>query len=158
MNLLDLILIFLVCGFALFGLVFGFARTLGSLIGTVLAVVAAQRLLPWIIATIPFLGGLGSFGKIVLFLFLFFLLSKVVGLVLWLVGRVLGIFAFIPFAGLVDRILGCIFGAAEGIVFIGTTLYFAFTYLPDDAVRATLEASVVGKFLVAITTSIQAAL
>lgn len=155
MNFIDIVLILLVSGFVFFGLFFGFVRTLGSLIGTILGFFVTG----WLIGPISaLLGGIGgsSVGKVVLFVFIFFIVTRLIGIVFWLIGKFLGILAWIPFAGIIDRFVGAAFGFVEGIVFVGVGLYFILQYLPDDAVRATLAASVVGKYLLALVAGITA--
>ncbi len=155
MNFIDLALILLISGFVFFGLFFGFVRTLSGLIGTILGFFLTS----WLIGPVSaFLGSIvsGSVGKVVLFVFIFFIVTRLIGIVFWLLGKVLGILAWIPFAGLLDRIVGAVFGFVEGIVFVGVGLYFILQYLPDDAVRATLAASVVGKYLLALVAGITA--
>lgn len=155
MFLVDLILVVIVGLFVLFGFLFGLVHTLGSLVGSVLGTVLASRLIePAFERFGSFLGG-GAIAKIVLFIVIFILISRVIGLLFWVVEKVLGIFAMVPFASTFNRLLGAAFGFVEGIIVVGVVLFFALQYLPNDAVRAALEQSNVATYLLAITAAIQ---
>jgi membrane protein required for colicin V production len=150
MNLVDVILILIVGGFVFFGLFFGLVHTLFSLVGSIAGMVIAARLIGPASDHFGFLFGGGGFGKVVLFLIIYFLIARVLGLAFWLLKTMFGWFAWIPLAGLLDRILGAAFGLLEGIIFVGVALFFAMQFLPDDAVRAALAASFIGKYLLAM--------
>ncbi|TAK03697.1 CvpA family protein [Patescibacteria group bacterium] len=155
MSLVDVILIFIVGGFTMFGLFFGLVRTLGGLIGTIVGMVVASRLVGPVYDRFGWLMGGGGTGKVVAFLIVFFVFGRIFGLGLWLLRTVFGWFAWIPLAGLVDRILGAAFGLIEGIVFVSVALFFALQFLPDDAVKMALSASIVGKGMLAIVAALQ---
>lgn len=155
MFLVDVILVAIIGLFVLFGFLFGLVHTLGSLVGTILGTVLASRLIePAFEKFGSFLGG-GAIAKIVLFVIIFILLSRVIGLLFWVVEKVLGIFAMVPFASVFNRLLGAVFGFVEGVIVVGVVLFFALQYLPNDAVRAALEQSNVATYLLAITAAIQ---
>ena len=155
MFLVDVILVVIIALFVLFGFLFGLVHTLGSLVGTILGTVLASRLIePAFEKFGSFLGG-GAIAKIVLFIVIFILISRVIGLLFWVVEKVLGIFAMVPFAKTFNHLLGAIFGFVEGVIVVGVVLFFALQYLPNDAVRAALEQSNVATYLLAITAAIQ---
>lgn len=155
MFLVDLILVVIIGLFVLFGFMFGLVHTLGSLVGAILATVLTSRLIEPAFATFgSFLGG-GAMAKIVLFIILFLLISRVIGLLFWLIEKMLGIFSMVPFAKTFNRLLGAAFGFVEGVIVVGVVLFFALQYLPNDAVRAALEQSNVATYLLAITAAIQ---
>ncbi|MEI6510484.1 MAG: CvpA family protein [Candidatus Uhrbacteria bacterium] len=155
MFLVDLILVVIIGLFVLFGFLFGLVHTLGSLIGTILGTVITSRLIDPAFAKFgSFLGG-GAIAKIVLFIFIFLVISRLIGLLFWVVEKVLGIFAMVPFAKTFNRLLGAAFGFVEGVIVVGVVLFFALQYLPNDAVRAALEQSNVATYLLAVTAAIQ---
>lgn len=155
MFLVDLILVVIIGLFVLFGFMFGLVHTLGSLVGTILGTVLTSRLIePAFERFGSFLGG-GAVAKIVLFIVIFLLISRVIGLLFWLIEKVLGIFSMVPFAKTFNRLLGAAFGFVEGVIVVGVVLFFALQYLPNDAVRAALEQSNVATYLLAITAAIQ---
>lgn len=155
MSLVDLILILTVGGFTAFGLFFGLVRTLGGLIGTVVGMVVASRMVGPVYDRFGFLFGGGGTGKVVAFLIVFFLFGRIFGLGLWLLRTIFGWFAWIPLAGLMDKVLGAVFGFVEGLIFVSVALFFALQFLPDDAVKMALSASFVGKGMLAIVAALQ---
>lgn len=155
MSLVDVILILIVGGFTMFGLFFGLVRTLGGLVGTIVGMVVASRMVGPVYDRFGFLFGGGGAGKVVAFLLVFFLFGRLFGLVFWLFRTVLGWFAFLPLAGLLDRVLGAVFGFIEGVIFVSVALFFALQFLPDDAVKMALSASLVGKAMLAIVAAMQ---
>lgn len=155
MFLVDVLLVVIVGLFVLFGLFFGLVHTLGSLIGTILGVVLSTRLIDPAFERFGFLFGGGGVAKVVLFIIIFLLVSRLIGLLFWVAERLLGVFAMIPFAKSINRLLGAVFGFIEGVVVVGVVLFFALQYLPDDAVKAALEQSMVADFLLATIAALQ---
>jgi membrane protein required for colicin V production len=155
MNLVDVILILMVGGFVFFGLFFGLIHTLFSLVGSIAGVVIASQLVGPVSDRFGFLFGGGGFGKVVVFILIYFIIARVLGLVFWLLKTMFGWFAWIPLAGVFDRLLGAAFGLVEGLLFVGVALFVALQFLPDDAVRAALSASIIGKYLLALVAAFQ---
>lgn len=155
MGFIDIILIVIVGAFVLFGLFFGLVHTLGSLLGAILGIILASRLVDPAFETFGFLFGGGSFSRILIFIIIFFLVTRLVGLVFWLVGKVFDVLAWIPFARSFDRLLGGLFGFVEGVIVVGVVLFYAMQVLPDDTLRTMLETSVVADFLVATMSALQ---
>jgi membrane protein required for colicin V production len=121
----DLGLILIIGGFAIFGLWFGLVHTLGSLVGTVagayLAAVYYEPVANWLIKTTNW-GE--NFSKVLIFIIVFFLINRLVGLVFWIVDKILSFFTHLPFINGIDRILGGVFGALEGVIVLGLIFYF----------------------------------
>lgn len=155
MFLVDVLLIVIVGLFVLFGLFFGLVHTLGSLIGTILGIVISTRLIDPAFDRFGFLFGGGGAAKVVLFVIIFLLISRVVGLLFWVVEKIFGVVSIIPFAKSINRLLGAVFGFVEGVLVVGVVLFFALQYLPDDAVKAALEQSAVADFLIATMAALQ---
>ncbi len=155
MPFADIILVAIMGLFVLFGLFFGLVHTLGSMTGTILGIVLATRLVEPAFAKFGFLFGGGGIAKVVVFMIVFLLVSRFVGIALWVVEKAFGFFANIPFARSANRLLGGIFGFVEGVVVVGVASYFAMLYLPDGAIRAALESSSLASYLIATMTTFQ---
>lgn len=155
MGFIDIILIVIVGAFVFFGLFFGLVHTLGSLIGTIFGIIFASRLVDPAFETFGFLFGGGTFSRILIFVIIFFLVTRLVGFIFWIAGKALGVLAWIPFARSFDRLLGGLFGFIEGIVVVGVVLFYAMQILPDDSLRTLLEQSVVADFLIATMSALQ---
>jgi uncharacterized membrane protein required for colicin V production len=155
MFLADVLLIVLVGLFVLFGLFFGAVHTLGSVVGTALGIVVSTRLIDQAFERFGFLLGGGTVARIVLFIILFLLVSRLTGILFWIVEKMFGIFAMVPFAKSLNRLIGGILGFVEGVVVVGVVTYYALQYLPDGVVRASLEQSSVAAYLLMTATALQ---
>ena len=125
MPLIDIILIIIIVGFGMFGFWFGLIHTLGSLMGTILGAYLASRFYEpmgeWLIAVT---GWDENFSKVFMFIIAFIIINRLVGLVFWLVDKVLSVFTHLPFIRSLNRLLGLIFGLFEGALTIGLIIYF----------------------------------
>ncbi len=125
MSIFDIVLLVIITSFALFGLWFGLVHTLGSLVGTAFGVYIASRYYEstanWIIG---FTHWSGNYVKVIIFIISFLIITRLVGFVFWCMQKVLTIFTRMPFIHGLDRIMGAIFGALEGAVIVGVSLYF----------------------------------
>lgn len=125
MSFFDISLIIIVGIFALAGVWFGLVHTLGSLAGTVLGVFLATRYYEpaanWLISTT---GWGANFSKVLIFIIVFFIINRLVGLVFWLLDKVLSVITRLPFISGINRFLGLIFGVLEGMIVIGMVFYF----------------------------------
>lgn len=125
MSLFDLVLIIIIASFGLFGLWFGLIHTLGSLLGTVLGVFLATRYYEiaanWLM---NITGWQANFSKVLIFVIVFFLINRLVGLAFWIIDKLLGFVTRLPFISGINRFLGLIFGLFEGAVGLGMIFYF----------------------------------
>ena len=125
MSLFDLILLIIIGGFALFGLWFGLVHTLGSLLGTILGVYLASRyyqpFAEWLIQTT---GWGANISKVIVFIIAFIIINRLVGLVFYVIDRILSVITKLPFISGINRLLGLAFGLFEGILVVGIVLYF----------------------------------
>ncbi len=121
----DFALILIIGGFGLFGLWFGFVHTIGSLVGTVAGVYLAgnyyEPVANWLISTT---GWGANFSKVLMFIIVFFVINRLVGLVFWILDKFLSFFTHLPFINGIDRILGMVFGLLEGALGLGIIFYF----------------------------------
>ena len=125
MNFLDIIIIVIVAIFSLAGLWFGLFHTAGSLFGTVVGAYIASRyyetLAQWLVHTT---GWGENLSRVIVFIGIFFVISRAIGVAFWLFGKVAGLILPIPFKKALNRFLGMIFGFFEGLLTIGIALYF----------------------------------
>jgi uncharacterized membrane protein required for colicin V production len=154
-SIVDVALLLIICSFVCFGLFFGFVHTLGSLVGTILGIFLSTRLVGPAYDAFGFLFGGGAVGKIFMFVIIFLLVSRIVGILFWLIEKFFGIFGLIPFASVINRALGAAFGLIEGIIFVGVVIFFVMQYVPDNVVQATLAESIVAKYLLALVAALQ---
>lgn len=125
MELIDIILLITIGGFALAGFWFGLIHTLGSLLGTIFSLYIASRyyepVAEWLIAVT---GWGENFARFLVFALVFVILGRLVGLVFWLLEKFINIIMWLPFMKSLNRILGFIFGVVEGVLITGIIVYF----------------------------------
>ncbi len=135
MSLLNIIMLLTVLGFAGAGFSRGFVRTLASLIGMVFAViVTAQLYVPITAWLLPDAWTSKFWVQTVAFLILLSIASKLIGLLVGVIGRAFEVIAAIPFVKTFDRLLGITFGLIEGVLVVAALL-FAVTILPSIPVE-----------------------
>src|SRR3989338_4782094 len=135
MGFIDIVLIVIIGAFVFFGFFFGLFHTLGSVIGTVVGIIFASRLIDPAFQTLGFLFGGGSIAKVILFILIFFLITRVTGLIFWFLSKFFHFFSWIPFVRSFDHLLGALFGFIEGVIVVGVALFYAMQVLPNDTLR-----------------------
>lgn len=147
----DLALILIVASFGFFGLWFGLIHTLGSLVGTVagafLAGMYYEPVANWLIKTT---GWEENFSKVLIFIIVFFLINRVVGLVFWIVDKLLSFFTHLPFINGIDRLLGLVFGLLEGAIVLGLIFFFISKFPVGTSFMTWITQSKVVPYLVKI--------
>lgn len=124
MTPFDIALLVALAAFVLYGLSFGFIHTAGSLIGAVLGFWIGGALTEPIVAATGILFGGENLYRIVIFVLLFMLITRVTGLAVSLIDKFFDIAKLIPFVPSANRVLGAVLGFIEGLVIIGVALYF----------------------------------
>jgi len=125
LSYFDLALVLIIGGFGLFGLWFGIVHTIGSLVGTVAGVYLAgifyEPVANWLINTT---GWGANFSKVLIFIIVFFIINRLVGLGFWIIDKILSFFTHLPFIRSLDRLLGMVFGLLEGVLGLGIIFFF----------------------------------
>lgn len=151
MSIFDLILLGIIGAFAAFGLWFGLVHTIGSLVGTVLGVYLASRYYEvaanWLIQTT---GWGANTSKVIIFVIVFFLINRLVGLGFWFIDKILSVITRLPFISSVNRILGAVFGALEGAIVLGIIFYFIVRFPVGDSIMNALNLSKVAPYTIKI--------
>lgn len=142
MGLFDVILLIIIAGFALFGLWFGFIHTLGSLFGTLLGVYLASRyydvLSVWLV---HITGWDGNAARVIMFILAFFVINRLVGLVFWLVDRLLSIVTRLPFLSSINRMGGLVAGFLEGLITVGIAMILFDQFPFSERITAAVQES-----------------
>lgn len=147
---LDLGLILAVFGFVAVGFATGFIQALGSLIGVVLgAWLAGIWYQPVGELISPWLGNRRGLAMVLAFGLVYLLVTKVIGVGVWLVTKVFHLLKFIPFFGTFNRLLGGLLGLAEGILAAGLVLQVASKVVPSVAAPMIAQSTVAGMLLAA---------
>lgn len=151
MQTIDIILLGIICGFALAGFGFGFIHTLGSLLGTVFGVYLASRYY-MVAATLlmRITGWQGNIVRVVMFVVAFLLISRLVGILFWFLEKFFKIFKFIPFFTTFDKFLGLLMGLAEGIITVGIAIFFIQRFPLSQSLMSHLAVSKIAPYTLSV--------
>jgi len=144
MLTVDTILLVIIGAFMLFGFILGFIHTMGALLGALLGVIITMRIIDPVMDAVTFLQGGGMVLKVITFVVLFLIVSRLVGLVFWLVKKAFHLF---PFGKTIDRLLGGVLGFMEGVLITGAALFYGMTFVASEPVRAAVDKSEVAGFV-----------
>jgi membrane protein required for colicin V production len=153
MEFIDIILLIIIGGFALFGLWFGFIHTLGSLIGTVLGIYLASRFYEPFASWVTQVTGWGSnFSRVIMFTIAFVIINRLVGFVFWLLDKGFSLVTHLPFIRSIDRLFGLVLGLLEGTITVGLVIFFIERYPLSQPFMEKLSGSIVAPFAVGVAT------
>ncbi len=129
MTIFDFILLFIWAGFLFYGFFFGFIRTLGSLLGVIVgAWLASLFYLDFFNLIDPVFFGLDNVGKVISFLIVFIIITKIVSILVVIADKTFDIISIIPFLKTINRLLGAVLGFVEGVVVLGLIIYVLAVY------------------------------
>lgn len=154
-TFIDIVLLVIILAFVFFGLFFGLIHTLASLLTTVLGLIIAMNFADPAFHRFGFMMGGGDFARIVTFVFVFFLSSRVLSILLKILGGLFSWFTYVPFAMTINRMFGAIFGFIEGLIVVGVILFYAMQVLPEDTLLFAIKGSFLAKYLVAMMSAMQ---
>ncbi|MEK7637325.1 MAG: CvpA family protein [Patescibacteria group bacterium] len=148
----DLLLLLSVFGFVWGGFWTGLIQAVGGVVGLFLGSIIASRYYERFAGTVaPVFGGNAIAGKVFAFILIFLLVTRLVGVLFWLVNKIFNFMAIIPGLKFVNRLGGAIFGFLEGALFVGITLQFI-TRLPISVPFAgTIAHSTIAKYFLDVT-------
>lgn len=149
---LDTILLIILIGFTAWGFANGLIRAVGGIIGIILGAIIASRYYIQLADIIrPFFGDYGGFAFVVAFVFLFLLVGRLFGIVVYFFEKAFDVLAIIPFLKSINRLAGAIFGFLLGCLLIGTILFVAGKYSQWTAFNDAVLSSKLAQFV--LTTS-----
>ena len=130
MSIFDLSLILVLLGFAINGLFRGLIKMIGAILAFILGIFFASRLyLPFYEWGSNYVSGQENILKIISFIILLLLISKLVELLFVFLEKVFKLAAFIPGTKLINNLLGAVFGFILGSLFLGAIIYILSRYL-----------------------------
>ncbi|MFA6995163.1 MAG: CvpA family protein [Patescibacteria group bacterium] len=135
MSIFDLSLLIVLGGFVLNGLSKGIIRLVGNVVGLVLGAYIASHyylnffdwfknwgwIQTWVTAH-------GSWSKIIAFIVLFVLATRLIGLFFTVIEKIFKFVAIIPGSKYLNNLLGAILGLLEGSLFLGLIIYVISRY------------------------------
>lgn len=144
MSTLDIILVILLSLSLYSGLRKGLIRSLGRIFGIIIgAYVASNFYLLFFDWASSFININESLGKILAFIILFILVTKLIHIIFYLIEKAFNLLAVIPGSKYINNILGGALGLLEGALFLGLIFFVVSRYTP-----------LVGKFGVMIKESV----
>jgi len=155
LSITDAILVLIIAGFAFTGFWFGFIHMLGSFVSIVVAAVISGRYFDFVSAKLAFLfGGHENLGRIVTFIILFLVVTRLVGFVFWLINKLFNIIAVLPFLKTINRLGGALLGLVEGIVLMSLTLYLLVRYPLGATITNAISHSLVVDYLLNVANQV----
>ncbi len=156
MENFDYILLAIIAVFTWIGFWSGFIRSLGRLLGLFLGAALASRyylvLAPewtWIFFDNK------TVTEIAVFIIIFTLVSRGIGLVFWLLDKIFNVIRFFPFLTTINRLLGGIIGLLEGILSVGLVLFLLTKYQVSPELAGKIETSVIADTILAMSFIVQ---
>lgn len=156
MQTIDYILLAILALFAWSGFWAGLFATAGRFLGLFIGAAIASRyyvvLAPdwmWLVFDNQ------TLTEIVLFIVIFTLVSRGVGLVFWIIDKLFNVVSFFPFLTTINRLLGAILGLLEGTLYVGLVLFVLTKYPISDRLMEFMNTSIVADTLLAMTFIIQ---
>ncbi|MEI7741889.1 MAG: CvpA family protein [bacterium] len=130
MTGIDVGIIILLLAFVCYGWKFGFVHTVGGIIGAIASIFIAAKIYEplanssWGVA----LGGNTNLGKIISFAVIFFALTRIIGIAIWIIDKFTNFLSVIPFVEGINKLVGAILGFFEGLIVIAGIVYVAGKY------------------------------
>jgi uncharacterized membrane protein required for colicin V production len=129
MPIIDVILIVILSGFIFYGLFNGIIRMFGAFVGLIVGAIFASRFYLLVADMIePMFFGYNNIGKVLTFIILFSLISKLTGMGFFLIEKAFNLISIIPFLKTINRLAGATMGFFVGGMTIGLVLYVISRY------------------------------
>lgn len=130
MSAFDISLIVILVGFVVSGLFKGIIKMVGGIFGYLAGAYFASRYyLDFYNWLDTFINGKENVMKIISFIIVFLLVSKIVSLIFLLLEKVFKLAAFIPGSRFLNNILGALFGFIQGALLMGLIVFLLSRYL-----------------------------
>lgn len=150
-TVLDLILILIIFIFIAFGYVMGLIEAVGSLVGLVAGVLIGgvfyKEAGDWLS---QFLFHRQNISYVIAFALIFIIVSKLTGLLFFIVNKIYKIFTLIPFLKTINRFAGAALGLIESVLVLGTLLLFISRFPFSTALNVSIAQSQLALWLMAI--------
>lgn len=147
MPWIDIGLLVVIIGFTCVGFWLGFVQMVGNLIGVLLGITVAGRLVD---PVMMWLESDSGWTRVVVFVVAYTIVSRVFDIAFWFIRKTFGVISWLPLAGLANRMVGAVLGLAEGILTIGAMLFVASAFVPEPTLQTWISTSSVAWALLAI--------
>lgn len=126
----DLILVLILFGFFWFGFWYGLIYSVGTIFGIVAGAFAAGHYYLNVCGLIS--NSPSNFLKVIVFILIFVIVNKIVGLLFWIIDKIFHLLSIIPFLKTINRLAGGALGIIEGALTLGIVIYI-YTKHPFNA-------------------------
>lgn len=151
LGMADIVMLVVAALFVVTGIRLGLVHTIGSLIGIIAGAYVSTHhgaaIAAWSARVLHF--DMQQLGKWVMFLIIFLVVSRLVGLGVWMLEKSFGIFLRLPYLNSLNRLLGGVLGFFEGALVIGMAVQYA-KYLPVPELGNALAASKLSSYFVGV--------
>jgi len=131
MSIFDISLLVILIGFVLNGLVKGLIDLLGRVVGLIVGAYIASHfylsVFEWNWIKNIFVNHI-SLGKVITFIVLFILVTRLIGFGFKLIEKVFNLIAIIPGSKYLNNIAGAVLGFFEGALFLGLIIFVVSRY------------------------------
>lgn len=154
-TIMDMSLILVIAGFAFTGFWFGLIHMVGSLVGITIAAIISGQYFEFVAEKLSFLfGGNENLGRVITFIVIFVLVTRLVGIIFWLIDKLFHLLTIIPFLKTFNRLGGAILGAIEGIVLTSLALFLLVRYPLGETFTNALANSTVVEYLLGVANKV----
>ena len=148
----DIIILAIIALFGIFGLRTGLIHALGALVGTILGIyLAGHYYETFTKLLVNFTNWNENFSRILIFILIFFISNRLIGIAFWMAGKIFSIASVVPFLGAIDKMLGGVLGILEGTILVGIAIFFITKFPPSPSFMASLDQSKVAPNVVQFT-------
>lgn len=153
-GMIDIIALILLLLFTLSGFASGFVRAFGNLVGFVLGFIVASWFLTMVADQVSFTTR--PILTLIIFLLIAAIVSFIIGWVIDLIEQLRKIISIIPFLKTINRLLGAVFGFAEGLLTLAAIIFFARFFLPETNLKSDILGSQTAEWLSGLSQALQA--
>jgi len=129
MPIIDIVFIIILSGFVFYGLFFGLIRAIGVLLGIFVGAWVASHFYLLLFSYVQkMFYGWDNTGKVLVFLFIFSLVQKLVMILVSLLDKLFSFISIIPFLKTINKLAGALLGFLEGSLVIGLLIFVTARY------------------------------
>lgn len=126
MNWLDVLFLLIIAGYVWGGFQGGLIQAVGGIVGLLFGSILASRLyIPFSSSLLPVFNGNEIIAKVVAFLILFFIFTRIIAVIFWILNKFFHFFVLVPGLKFANKIGGAAVGFLEGALFLGLVLQFS---------------------------------
>jgi uncharacterized membrane protein required for colicin V production len=147
-SFFDLIISLIIFGFFWFGFWYGLIYSVGTIFGMMAGAFGASHY--YLQVAGMFSSEPSNFLKVIVFILLFGVINKIIGLAFWIIDKIFNLLSIIPFLKTINRLAGGALGLLEGVLTLGLMIYIYSKYPFSDWINAQLPISYIAPKLLVV--------